>query len=252
MRIKKGKEKVMNKIVYIIKRLIYKERCDSDTYIEWLKKRGAKIGKGTVIFSRIKDVTIDTTRPWLLDIGNNVQITKGVTILTHGYDWSVLKGVYGDVLGSSGKVKIGNNVFIGMNTTILKGVTIGNNVIIGANSLINKDVPDNCVVAGNPMKIVSDLENYYKKRVAAQLKEARELGLEYMKNVSGGIPPKEIFHEFFWLFSERTEHIDKVFDSVMNLMDCSEKSYHRFMDTEPMFRSYEAFIEYISNDINEN
>lgn len=128
-----------------------------------VKKRGAKIGEGTVIFSRIKDVTIDTTRPWLLDIGNNVQITKGVTILTHGYDLSVLKGVYGGVLGSSGKVKIGNNVFIGMNTTILKGVTIGNNVIIGANRLINKDVPDNCVFAGNPMKIVSDLETYYKK-----------------------------------------------------------------------------------------
>ena len=56
-----------------------------------------------------------------------------------------------------GGVKIGNNVFIGMKSTILKGVRIGNNVIIGANSLVNKDVPDNCVVAGNPAKIVKML-----------------------------------------------------------------------------------------------
>ena len=42
------------------------------------------------------------TRPWLIDIGNDVQITDGVTLLTHGYDWAVLKGVYGDILGSGG------------------------------------------------------------------------------------------------------------------------------------------------------
>lgn len=38
----------------------------------------------------------------MLKIGNNVQITAGVTILTHGYDWSVLKGYYGEILGSAG------------------------------------------------------------------------------------------------------------------------------------------------------
>ena len=101
----------------------------------------------------VKEISISKrwirTRPWLIDIGKNVKITEGVTILTHGFDWSVLKGVYGDILGSSGGVKIGDNVFIGMQTTILKGVHIGNNVIIGANSLVNKDIPDNCVAAGN-------------------------------------------------------------------------------------------------------
>lgn len=69
----------------------------------------------------------------------------------------VLKGVYGEVLGSSGKVTIGKNVFIGMNSTILKGVSIGNNVIIGANSLVNKNIPDNVVVAGNPCRIIMSL-----------------------------------------------------------------------------------------------
>ena len=84
--------------------------------------------------------------------------------MTHGYDWSVLKGKYGEICGSAGKVKIGNNVFIGMQATILKGVTIGNNVIIGANSLVNKNVPDNTVVAGNPAKVIMTIDEYYEKR----------------------------------------------------------------------------------------
>ena len=131
------------------------------------------MGGGTVIFAPTKTL-IDITRPWLIEIGENVQITDGVTILTHGYDWSVLKGIYGEVLGSAGKVKIGNNVFIGMKTTILKGVTIGNNVIIGANSLVNKDIPNSCVVAGNPAKIIMSVEDYYIKRKNAQYKEAEK------------------------------------------------------------------------------
>ena len=65
--------------------------------------------------------------------------------------------------------------FIRMKSTILKGVHIGNNVIIGANSLINKDVPDNCVVAGNPARVVMSLEQYYEKRKKAQLEEAKRV-----------------------------------------------------------------------------
>ena len=56
---------------------------------------------------------------------------------------------------------IGNNVFIGMKSTILKGVHIGDNVIIGANSLVNKDIPDNCVEAGNPCLVIVGLEEYH-------------------------------------------------------------------------------------------
>lgn len=62
-----------------------------------------------------------------------------------------------------------------MKTTILKGVNIGNNVIIGANSLVNKDIPDNCVAAGNPAKVIMTLDEYYSKRKKAQDQEAEEL-----------------------------------------------------------------------------
>lgn len=51
-------------------------------------------------------------------------------------------------------VKIGDNVWIGMNCIILKGVSIGANSIIGAGSIVTKDIPQNCVAAGNPCKVI--------------------------------------------------------------------------------------------------
>ncbi|WP_412654540.1 DapH/DapD/GlmU-related protein [Hungatella sp.] len=55
-------------------------------------------------------------------------------------------------------VTIGNDVWIGGNCTILPGVTIGNNVIVAAGAVVTKDVPDNCVVAGVPAKIIKNLK----------------------------------------------------------------------------------------------
>ena len=49
---------------------------------------------------------------------------------------------------------IGDNVTLGANVVIIGGITIGNNVIVGAGSVVVKDVPDNCVVAGNPAKVI--------------------------------------------------------------------------------------------------
>lgn len=51
-------------------------------------------------------------------------------------------------------IKIGNNVWIGGGVNILSGVTVGNNVVIGAGAVVAKDIPDNCVVAGVPAKII--------------------------------------------------------------------------------------------------
>ena len=62
-----------------------------------------------------------------------------------------------------GRVTIGDNVFVGAGTIILPGVVVGNNVIIGANSTVTHDVPDDCVIAGSPAKILYTLEEYLEK-----------------------------------------------------------------------------------------
>lgn len=58
-------------------------------------------------------------------------------------------------------VTVGNNVWIGGNVIVLGGVTIGNNVVIGAGALVNKDIPDNCIAAGVPAKIIKEIGKNY-------------------------------------------------------------------------------------------
>ena len=56
-------------------------------------------------------------------------------------------------------IKIGENVWIGMNSRICKGVTIGDNCVIGANSVVTKDIPANSIAVGNPARVVkSDID----------------------------------------------------------------------------------------------
>lgn len=225
----------------LVKKVLMRHKASSNDFIKYLRKKKVRIGEGVTIFEP-QSVFLDATRPWLLEIGDDVQITRGVTILTHGYDWSVLKGKYGEICGSAGKVKIGNNVFIGMQATILKGVTVGNNVIIGANSLVNKDVPDNVVVAGNPARIIMSIEDYYKKRKNNQFIEAKKMAIEYYK-VYNKVPPREIFREFFWLFGDRRNiNENKSFFDIMHLVRNYEKSMEKYEETEPMFKSYNDFL----------
>lgn len=228
----------------IIKKIIFGEKSDSASYVRYMRKKGVKIGEGAYLVSP-RNIHFDLTRPFLLEIGDHVKFAHGVTVLTHGFDWSVANCKYGDILGSAGKVKIGNNVFLGVGTIVLPGVTIGNNVIIGAGSVVNHDIPDDSVAVGNPAHVVCDIETYYEKRKNAQIEEAKLVAVEYLKRY-GKKPSKEVLQEFFWLFEERG---DNGFDT-----ECFEKRMHtngnydlavaRHKSYERPFQNYEAFLAY--------
>lgn len=104
-------------------------------------------------------------------IGNHVEMS-GVSIVSNS---SVTIGDHvligancqiGDRDGHSNRYKsspkpiiIENKVWLGMNVTVLKGVTIGEHSIIGANSIVTKDIPDNCIAAGNPCKVIKYIDS---------------------------------------------------------------------------------------------
>ena len=83
---------------------------------------------------------LDPGHVFLITIGDNVTFAPRVHILAHDASTKELTG-YTKIA----PVNIGNNVFIGANSTVLMGVNIGDNVIVGANSLVSKDIPDGCV-----------------------------------------------------------------------------------------------------------
>ena len=102
------------------------------------------------------------SEPWAISIGDNVFITNNVTFITHDGGTLLFRKTVPD-LEITKPITIGNNVFIGMNTTILPGVNIGNNVVIGAGSVVSKSIPDNSVYAGNPARFIKTTDDYFKK-----------------------------------------------------------------------------------------
>jgi acetyltransferase-like isoleucine patch superfamily enzyme len=88
---------------------------------------------------------------------------------------------------------VGNDVWIGCNSTILRGVTIGDGAVVGANSLVNKDVPPYAIVVGNPAKII-------KFRFSQDI-------IEESLKIKWWDFPKEIIKEYLPLF-QRELNID--------------------------------------------
>ena len=91
-------------------------------------------------------------------IGNNFRMGPGVGLISAGHD---LKDY--DKHKKNAPIIIGNNVWIGMNSVILPGVTIGDNVAIGAGSIVTSDIPSNSVAAGNPCRILKKKSPYQGK-----------------------------------------------------------------------------------------
>jgi len=136
------------------------------------------------LFSKLTESEIDETfglfPPFYTDCGKNIKIGKNVfinaccrfqdqggieigdgslighntTIATLNHDFNPLKR---QNLTPS-PVKIGKNVWIGSDCTILPGVEIGDGAIIGAGSVVTKSVPKNTIAVGNPARVIKEIE----------------------------------------------------------------------------------------------
>lgn len=191
--------KIFNRLSFIY------ARTSSKRYEKFLRRKGVRLGKN-IFWGKIKTIDIDYSRPLLVDIGDDVRINTGFTLLTHDGAAQVFRKKYHDFISSSGMIKIGCNVYFGRHCTVLKGVTIGDNCIIGYGSLVTKDIPANSVAAGRPAKVICDLDSYYEKRKVLALKEAFAYA-QRIKEVTGRKPTiEEMYEEFpFYLDGDKEE-----------------------------------------------
>lgn len=124
--------------------------------IDYARHIGVTIGKQTTI--SIHDWS---SEPYLVTIGNHVQITRGVSIHTHGGGNAVRQIIPDfDVFG---KVVIEDWCYLGAHSQIMPGVTIGEGSIVAAGSVVTKSVPPHSVVGGNPAKVLCTIDDYLER-----------------------------------------------------------------------------------------
>lgn len=103
-----------------------------------------------------------------VEIGDRVMLGANTTVTdtnSHPIDYRTrFPGTYGEAPGAvesevaTAPVIIGDDVFIGMHTLILKGVTIGRGTVVGAGSVVTRSLPANCIAAGNPARPLKYIE----------------------------------------------------------------------------------------------
>lgn len=96
-----------------------------------------------------------------ITIGNHVDIGANTIIMdsdAHSLDYQKRRNIVDDLSNKNDSpIVIGDDVLIGANCIILKGVTIGNRSVVGAGAVVTKSIPDDCIAAGNPAKIIKDM-----------------------------------------------------------------------------------------------
>lgn len=227
----------MKKIFNKIKVLWY--RSSASRYRTYLKKKGVKIGDNFSIRGNIKSIAIDTSRPSLIEIGDNVTINSNFTLMTHDFVSGIFLNKYSDFIPSSGRVYIGNNVRFGVNCIVLKNVSIGDNCFIAAGSIVTRDIPQNSIVAGVPAKVISSLEDFYNKRRSEHIIEAYEYALSIIERFNRLPCPADFWEEFPLFVDKRNVELYPEIPIKAQLGD------HYAMWLEKHIAKYKSFNEFL-------
>ncbi|ORX50048.1 isoleucine patch superfamily-like protein [Piromyces finnis] len=168
----------------IIKDIDKLEADDYKTRIKYFEKLFKKFGKGSYIEPPFHcdygyNVSIGNRSMFnvfnvILDcgpvtIGNDCLFSPGCQIITvtHSLDYKERK----NGIEYTKPVKIGNDCFFGAGCIVLPGVTIGDRVVIAAGSVVSTDIESDCVVGGNPAKVLRKLTDYQKDKKKEELKK---------------------------------------------------------------------------------
>lgn len=211
-------------------------------YEQWLREHGVVIGKNLRLFNH-KSIRFDISSPGLITIGDNVHITAGVSILTHDGRFWLLKQIYHDAISSRSAVHIGNNVYIGQNAMILRGITIGDNVLIGAGAVVTKDIPSNSVAVGVPARVIMTVDDFYKKSKGQFVENAKQYARD-IYHYRGVKPTVEDFWEEFALFYHEEENYPEAFIQRIKNVQMPGDLYDEFIkNNKPIYASFEDFLD---------
>lgn len=114
---------------------------------------GYNIKIGTNFFANFNLVILDAAQ---VNIGDNVLIGPNCSFYTSEHPFNIIERNKG--METARPIRVGSNVWLGGNVTVLPGITIGDNCIIGAGSVVTKDIPSNSVAVGNPCRIIKSAE----------------------------------------------------------------------------------------------
>ena len=128
--------------------------------IEYSRKIGVEIGENC----KLNGVPNWGSEPYLIELGSRKEISFEVAFITHdGATWVFRnQDKYKEVI-KFGKIKIGNDSFIGARSTILPGVEIGDFCIVAAGSVVTKNIPSGEVWGGVPAHYIMKTEQYAQK-----------------------------------------------------------------------------------------
>lgn len=142
------------RLIAIIKKIYWQLKSP----VEYGRHIGVKIGDNCLISTRNW-----SSEPYLISIGNNVQITQDVYFHTHGGAHAARRK-YPD-FDVFGKINVKDNAYVGSGSHIMPGVTIGEGALIAAGSIVTKSVPANEVWGGIPAKFICTIEEYINRNL---------------------------------------------------------------------------------------
>ncbi|SFH84553.1 sugar O-acetyltransferase [Pisciglobus halotolerans] len=131
---------------------------------------GSNITIGENFYANTHCIILDVAN---VRIGSNVQFGPRVGLYTAGHP--IDAAVRNSGLEFGKEIEIGDNVWIGANTTVNPGVKIGNNTVIGSGSVVTKDIPSDVIAVGNPCHVLREINEedkvYWEKLQAAYEEE---------------------------------------------------------------------------------
>ncbi len=164
----KGKEmkRLSGKQMFLLKLRVMLLR-DSQKRTELLKNSGLFAGFGKDCYYCSRKIPEE---PYMVKIHNNVLVSANVNFITHDIINDMLARKIKIEPGTQlseyymGTIEIFDHVAIGADCTILYNTKIGPNAVIAAGSVVTKDVPEGCIVGGNPAKVIGSVDKLIEKR----------------------------------------------------------------------------------------